>query len=231
MPHHWGIFQGYKNGRTSINSLLDSTGGRMGRITFNCKQAISIIFSIALIMMPFNAARAASLGGWSLGGGVAQGASTVYNGSKEIILNGAKKLATGTAKITPAATDVAKLLGKGGGGLALSVAVEQLIGAVGWVLDPANNQIKYHTGDGLTPPDSCSATYLLKYDNQSVTTSQAIKKLKTQQKHVFQIALHVILLQLNQLLATLVASLLITILNGVHLSVVLAPYILMAVTV
>ncbi len=143
--------------------------------------AFRIYLSIAIILSPLyliNVANAAGLGGWSLGGGVSQGASVIYNGSKEVILNGAKKLATGTAKITPAAADVAKLLGKGGGGLALSVAVEQLIGAVGWVLDPANNQIKYHTGDGLTPPDSCSATYLLKYDNQSVTTSQAIKKIK-----------------------------------------------------
>lgn len=116
--------------------------------------AFRIYLSIAIILSPLyliNAANAAGLGGWSLGGGVSQGASVIYNGSKEVILNGAKKLATGTAKITPTAADVAKLLGKGLGGVALSVAVEQLLGAVDWVLDPDNNQIKYST-----PPTDCA---------------------------------------------------------------------------
>lgn len=127
----------------SFNFLLDFTdfynGGHMGRY----KTYLTILLMFSMHMMPFNVARAAALGGWTLGGGVSQGASVIYNGSKEVILNGAKKLATGTAKITPAAADVAKLLGKGIGGVALSVAVEQLLGAVDWVLDPANNQIIY----------------------------------------------------------------------------------------
>ena len=119
--------------------------------------AFRIYLSIAIILSPLylmNAANAAGLGGWSLGGGVSQGASVIYNGSKEVILNGAKKLATGTAKITPVAADVAKLLGKGVGGVALSVAVEQLLGAVDWVLDPANNQIRYYVDpDSQNAPD------------------------------------------------------------------------------
>lgn len=134
----------------SFNFLLDFTdfynGGHMGRY----KTYLTILLMFSIHMMPFNAARAAGLGGWTLGGGVSQGASVIYNGSKEVILNGAKKLATGTAKITPAAADVAKLLGKGVGGLALSVAVEQLIGAVYWVLDPENNSIKYHVSEPET---------------------------------------------------------------------------------
>lgn len=90
-----------------------------------------------------NQALAASLGGWSLGSPVASGASAIVNGTKEIILNGASKIAKGTAKITPNASQVAKVLARGGAGYALSVAVEQLIGAVDWVLDPANNRIVY----------------------------------------------------------------------------------------
>lgn len=112
--------------------------------------AFRIYLSIAIILSPLyliTTANAASLGGWSLGGGVAQGASVIYNGSKEVILNGAKKIATGTAKITPAAASVAKVLARGAGGLALSVAVEQLLGAVDWVLDPENNQIVYSKPD------------------------------------------------------------------------------------
>ncbi|MDG9861532.1 virulence factor TspB C-terminal domain-related protein [Acinetobacter ursingii] len=118
------------------------------------KTYLTILLMFSIHMMPFNAARAAGLGGWILGGGVSQGASVIYNGSKEVILNGAKKIATGTAKITPVAGDVAKLLGKGLGGVALSVAVEQLLGSVDWVLDPANNQIRYYVDpDSQNAPD------------------------------------------------------------------------------
>lgn len=94
-----------------------------------------------------NQALAASLGGWSLGSPVASGASAIVNGTKEIILNGASKIAKGTAKITPNAAQVANVLKRGAAGYALSVAVEQLLGAVDWVLDPANNQIKYKDPD------------------------------------------------------------------------------------
>lgn len=117
------------------------------------KQIFSVFLIFTLYFNSFSTAHASAIGGWTLGGGVIQGASVVYNGSKEVILNGAKKLATGTAKITPVAADVAKLLGKGVGGLALSVAVEQLLGAVDWVLDPANNRITYTDKNVLTPAD------------------------------------------------------------------------------
>lgn len=99
-------------------------------------------------MMPFNT-QAAGFGAWTITNTVAQGASTILTGSKEVILNGAKKIATGTAKITPTASQVSKVLARGAAGYALSVAVEQLLGSVDWLLDPENNQIKYTLpGDG-----------------------------------------------------------------------------------
>lgn len=99
-----------------------------------------------------NSANAASVGGWSMSNPVAQGASVLYNGAKNVIINGANVAKTSTALITPTATGVAKVLAKGVAGVALSVAVEQLLGAVDWVLDPANNQIKYFPVDKF-PPD------------------------------------------------------------------------------
>ncbi|EXF55653.1 hypothetical protein J502_3253 [Acinetobacter sp. 1294596] len=99
---------------------------------------------------------AGNIGGWSLGSPVASGASAIVNGTKEIILNGASKIAKGTAKITPNASQVAKVLRNGVAGYALSVAVEQLLGAVDWVLDAENNKIRYRT-----EPDQCQ--YLYKY--------------------------------------------------------------------
>lgn len=112
----------------------------MGRITSFSKQVIVFFLVTALIIRP---TFAANLGGWTLGGGVAQGASTVYEGTKNVIINGADYIKKGTAKITPPASGVAKVLARGAAGYALSVAVEQLLGSVDWVLDPANNQIVY----------------------------------------------------------------------------------------
>ena len=108
--------------------------------------ASRIYLSIAIVLFPFflmNSANASSVGGWSMGNPITQGASTIYEGSKNVIINGADYVKKGAATITPSASNVAKTLGKGVAGVAVSVAVEQLLGAVDWVLDPANNQIKY----------------------------------------------------------------------------------------
>lgn len=139
MPPLGGIFNWVKYGRTSINLILDSTGGRMGRITSFSKQVIVFFLVTALIIRPSFAA----VGGWTMSNPIAQGASTVYNGTKQVIIDGKNYIKKGTAIITPTATGVAKVLARGAAGYALSVAVEQLLGAVDWVLDPANNQIVY----------------------------------------------------------------------------------------
>lgn len=76
-----------------------------------------------------------SLGGWTVTNSSAAGAST--------ILEAAKDTRVSAALITPNAIDVAKILRGGAAGIALSLAVDQILGAVDWVLDPANNTIKY----------------------------------------------------------------------------------------
>lgn len=104
------------------------------------------IISILLVYSLFftNTAHAANVGGWNIGGlGVAQGASVIYEGTKQVIIDGKDYIKKGTAKITPPASAVAKVLARGAAAYALSVAVEQILGSVDWVLDPANNRIKY----------------------------------------------------------------------------------------
>lgn len=108
----------------------------------NNKSFVVLIFVLCLNLISTNI-YAANVGGWTLGGGVAQGASTVYEGTKKVVIDGVDYIKKGTAKITPTATSVAKVLARGAAGYALSVAVEQLLGSVDWVLDPANNQIVY----------------------------------------------------------------------------------------
>lgn len=106
------------------------------------KTIIKIFICLSLIYTPMFA-NAANVGGWNLSNPVAQGASTVYDATKNVLINGKDFVKKSTVKITPTASQVSKVLRGGAAGYALSVAVEQLIGAVDWVLDPANNQIKY----------------------------------------------------------------------------------------
>lgn len=115
------------------------------------KKIISILICIQIALFPAFAF-AANVGGWTLGNPIAQGASAIVNGTKTAVINGANVIKNSTAKITPPASAVAKVLARGAAGYALSVAVEQLLGSVDWVLDPANNQIKYKVaveGSGL----------------------------------------------------------------------------------
>lgn len=100
---------------------------------------ILLITISPLITIRLALANAYADAGWDISNRMAQGASTIINGVKNV--GGA--VARGTATITPSAVDVSKVLARGAGGYALTVAVEQLLGAVDWVLDPANNRITY----------------------------------------------------------------------------------------
>ncbi|WP_224964148.1 hypothetical protein [Acinetobacter guillouiae] len=101
-------------------------------------------------------ASATSFGGWNPLGLKPVGASSLLNASKT--LGG---IATDShALITPVVKDVTKVLVRGAGGLALSVAVEELLGAVDWVMDPANNQIVYSKPhEPSQPPTVCEYYY------------------------------------------------------------------------
>lgn len=113
------------------------------------KKFLTVFFAFTLYFNLISQANAASLGGWTLGNPIAQGASAIVNGTKTAVINGANVIKNSTAKITPPASAVAKVLARGAAGYALSVAVEQLLGSVDWVLDPANNRIVYKTGESV----------------------------------------------------------------------------------
>lgn len=106
------------------------------------KQIFSVFLIFTLYFNSFNFAHASTLGGWTITNQIAQGASTVLNATKTAIINGASVLKTSTAKITPNATQVAKVLRGGIAGYALSIAVEQIIGAdYSWWID--GDLVKY----------------------------------------------------------------------------------------
>ncbi|AXH77782.1 MAG: putative assembly protein [Inoviridae sp.] len=145
------------------------------------KKFLTVFFTFTLYFNLFTQANAAPVGGWTMSNPVAQGASTLYNASKNVMINGKNVVKTSTALIAPTATGVAKVLAKGVAGVALSVAVEQLLGAVDWVLDPANNRIKYTLPNQCSTPSDCPASqYLYKkgsvvYSNQADACNAAIK--------------------------------------------------------
>lgn len=139
----------------------------------NYQKYLKIILSLAIAISPIifiNSANA-SVGGWSLSNPVAQGASALYDATKNVMINGKNVVKTSTALITPTATSVAKLLAKGVAGVALSVAVEQLLGAVDWVLDPANNQITYKVPPTEVGP---SSQYYWSWNDISKFTTAAL---------------------------------------------------------
>lgn len=107
------------------------------------KNFLTVLLTFTLYFNLFTTAHAASVGGWTLGSGVAQGASVVYEGTKRVVIDGVDYIKKGTAKIRPPVNTISKIFARGAAGYALSVAVEQLLGSVDWVLDPANNQILY----------------------------------------------------------------------------------------
>ena len=115
------------------------------------KKSLAFLTGICLALSS-GLASAVTLNGWALTNPVALDASGLVNGSKNVA-DLAKK---SHALIAPVAKDVSKVLVRGAGGLALSVAVEELLGAVDWVMDPANNEIIYSkTHDASKPPTVC----------------------------------------------------------------------------
>lgn len=105
---------------------------------------------LSALSAPFN--------GWSLSNPTAFGASTIYDGAKGGM--------TSFAPVTPNASQVAKILRGGAAGIALGLAVDQILGAVDWVMDPANNRILYREGSSscladhsCVPPDALNYYY------------------------------------------------------------------------
>lgn len=108
------------------------------------KKILVLLLCFNIVLAPTYAFANTSLGGWTITQQIAQGASLALSATKTAIINGATVLKTSTAKITPNASNVAKILRGGAAGYALSIAVEQILGAgIDWVLDPANNAVKY----------------------------------------------------------------------------------------
>lgn len=90
-----------------------------------------------------NASTFAGGSGWRVASTVSNGIGVTVNGVKDVMVNGAKKTMTGVANVTPTAGQVGKFMGKNLGAAAVVGAMDLLLDGVDYVMDPANNQIKY----------------------------------------------------------------------------------------
>ena len=99
------------------------------------KQIIKFLMLISLTLIS-TLSLPATVGQWNIfSGATAIRASMLYEAMKGTV--------QASVLITPSSADVSKILKGGLGGVALGIAVEELLGAVDWVMDPENNQIKY----------------------------------------------------------------------------------------
>lgn len=121
------------------------------------KKYLTIFLIFSVYMIPFQT-NAGTIGGWTYSNPISKGASAVISATKNVVINGKDFIKTGTATITPTAAQVAKTFGKTAGALALTVAIEQMLGAVDFVLDPLNNTITYKKKASSSECDSSGST-------------------------------------------------------------------------
>lgn len=138
--------------------------------TNSYKALLVCIISFFLTFTPSLVFATTAADGWSISKRLVQGATTFYDGTKNVVLNGKNYAAKGTAAITPTVSQVSKMIVRTGAVLAVDLAIKVLIDGVEYVMDPANNRVKYQApgevGDwmvnGIVYPDmtldqACSA--------------------------------------------------------------------------
>lgn len=104
------------------------------------RRLLAFFLSFALIFSSTSALATTSVGGWTALDTITAGATNTINAVKGAGSSAVKSAIT----IAPQAGKVGKVLLRGGFVGALALAVPQLIGdGVDWVLDPANNSVRY----------------------------------------------------------------------------------------
>lgn len=119
------------------------------------KRLMAVFICLQIALFP-NLVFASSIAdsGWNITSSIVNGATTTFNAAKTKIINGASVAVTGVAKITPTGPQVGKFILKTGLTLAVTIALDELVNGVDYVLDPANNSITYKPKSAST---TCSA--------------------------------------------------------------------------
>ncbi|ENU24191.1 hypothetical protein F993_01507 [Acinetobacter proteolyticus] len=117
------------------NNQSDTTQTNTQANTLQKAEAAPVVANYSLVASPRAMSALAPLQGWDVTKSTVMGASTLIDAIKDTKVS--------AALVTPNAKQVAEVLRGGAAGVALNIAVEQLLGAVDWVMDPENSQIKY----------------------------------------------------------------------------------------
>lgn len=152
------------------------------------KKLLIIISFLILNSTVFANTANPTIGGWQVVSNVAQGIGAKLTATKEVVVNGASKVVTGTANLTPNPTGVARFMASAGVLALADLAVRELINGVDFVLDPKNNTITYK--DPPLPPKTYTvyASYgPNKIVNASASTALDACKLASQQWAIIQI--------------------------------------------
>lgn len=139
------------------------------------RRVLAFILSFALIFATTVRANAnTSIGGWTALDTITAGATNTINATK----TAGGKVLNSAITIAPQASKVGKHLIKGGGAAALAFAMVELAdGAIDWVLDPANNRVKYTVPDtGAGSDGSTSSANRVKYKNVYYYTVDSLCK-------------------------------------------------------
>lgn len=149
--------------------------------------AFRIYLSIAILLSPFylmtQANALITVRDWSITNVEKQGETAMATAEKKIILNGKNYIKTGTAKITPTPSQVARIFGRTAGALALTVAIEQILGTVDWVFDPDNNIVKY-TNPNTSNKYIYSSRTPVAYSNYEDACKAGAKNLSSQYTNI-----------------------------------------------
>lgn len=104
------------------------------------RRFFAFVISAFLIFFPVYSYATTSTGGWTALDTITAGATNTINATK----TAGGKVLNSAVTVGASASKVGKHLIKGGGQAALAYAVVELAdGAIDWVLDPANNRVKY----------------------------------------------------------------------------------------
>lgn len=138
----------------------------MGSITSYCVKVIKdnfklltwlqiFIIAIAPNFIFYQVASANTLAdeGWKVTKRLVQGATSFYDGTKTVLLNGKDYVIKGSAYIIPNSGQVAKMIVRTGAVLAVDLAIKELIDGVEYVMDPENNRVKYYVTKDPDPTD------------------------------------------------------------------------------
>lgn len=147
------------------------------------KRYFTVLLMFVLHFTTFSQAHAAgelSMNGWKIVSAVQNGSSTVFNMSKGVVVNGSNLVKTSAVAYTPTAAAIAKNIVKVGAVGAVASAIDLLLKGADYVMDPANNRVKYYIDD----PNN--AQYVYEASNHCTHKSQTFSNSSDANKYICQ---------------------------------------------